>query len=126
MAADPISPIAPARVRVLVLPAGRIKRQRFMTFFERLQHESTVRLGDISPDSRPDRSRRLALRLKSWVLQLTEYSSHVLTTSISQWSFIILLFDSHASTFESVIDAIRAIPGAYDGRWYCRRRRVRH
>lgn len=56
MAADSTSPIAPARVRVLVLPAGRIKRRRFMTFVERLQHESTVRLGDISPDGRPDRA----------------------------------------------------------------------
>ncbi|KAL1306457.1 hypothetical protein AAFC00_005155 [Neodothiora populina] len=51
MAADPISPIASARVRVLVLPAGRIKRTRFMTFVARLQHEPSVRLGDISPDA---------------------------------------------------------------------------
>lgn len=50
MAVDPLSPIAPARVRVLVLPAGRIKKQRFLTFLDRLHQHDSVRLGDISPD----------------------------------------------------------------------------
>lgn len=53
---DPVSPTAPARVRVLVLPVGRIKKSRFMSFVSRLQQESAIRLGDISPDGRPDKS----------------------------------------------------------------------
>jgi hypothetical protein len=56
MAVDPLSPIAPARIRALLLPVGRIKRSRFLAFVELLQDHSQVRLGDVSPDSRPDRS----------------------------------------------------------------------
>ena len=56
MSNDPLSPIAPARVRVLVLPAGRIKKQRFMTFLHRLHQHDSVRLGDISPDGRSSRT----------------------------------------------------------------------
>lgn len=56
MVVDPLSPIAPARVRALALPVGRIKRSRFVTFMERLSAECVVRLGDVSPDTRPDRS----------------------------------------------------------------------
>lgn len=54
MAIDPLSPIAPARVRVLVLPAGRIKKKRFLSLVHRLQQHDRVRLGDISPDGRRD------------------------------------------------------------------------
>ncbi|KAF2728690.1 Trs120-domain-containing protein [Polyplosphaeria fusca] len=56
MAVDPLSPVAPARIRALLLPMGRIKRSRFLAFVELLQSESTVRLGDVSPDPRPDRN----------------------------------------------------------------------
>lgn len=56
MAVDPLSPIAPARIRALLLPVGRIKRSRFLAFVELLQQQALVRLGDISPDPRPDRS----------------------------------------------------------------------
>jgi hypothetical protein len=56
MPVDPLSPIAPARIRALLLPVGRIKRSRFLTFVELLQQHSVVRLGDISPDTRADRS----------------------------------------------------------------------
>lgn len=56
MAVDPLSPIAPARIRALLLPVGRIKRSRFLAFVELLQPQCMVRLGDISPDPRPDRS----------------------------------------------------------------------
>ncbi|EUC36322.1 hypothetical protein COCCADRAFT_88476 [Bipolaris zeicola 26-R-13] len=56
MAADPLSPIAPARIRALLLPVGRIRRSRFLAFVDLLQQESLVRLGDISPDPRPDRN----------------------------------------------------------------------
>ncbi|KAH4257173.1 hypothetical protein HBI04_153480 [Parastagonospora nodorum] len=56
MAVDPLSPIACARIRALLLPVGRIKRSRFLKYVELLQRQSLVRLGDISPDSRPDRN----------------------------------------------------------------------
>ncbi len=53
---DQLSPVAPARVRVVLLPIGQIKRSRFVGFVDRLQPEHVVRLGDISPDGRPNRS----------------------------------------------------------------------
>jgi hypothetical protein len=56
MVTDPLSPIAAARVRVLVLPAGRIKKERFTTFLERLQQHDRVRLGDISPEGKPEKA----------------------------------------------------------------------
>jgi hypothetical protein len=55
---DQLSPIAPARVRVVLLPIGQIKRARFLSFVERLQPENVVQLGDISPDGRPHRSKK--------------------------------------------------------------------
>ncbi|KAH7117675.1 TRAPP II complex [Dendryphion nanum] len=56
MAIDPLSPIAPARIRALLLPVGRIKRSRFLAFVDLIQTQCLVRLGDISPDPRPDRN----------------------------------------------------------------------
>ncbi|KAL5332342.1 TRAPP II complex [Aspergillus crustosus] len=56
MGVDPLSPIAPARLRALILPVGRIKRSRFLSFAARLQAENVVRLGDITPDARPNRN----------------------------------------------------------------------
>lgn len=58
MGVDPLSPIAPVRLRALLLPIGKIKRSRFLSFAARLQAENVVRLGDISPDARPNRSMR--------------------------------------------------------------------
>ena len=56
MSLDPLLPIAPARVRALVLPIGRIKRERFTAFVNRLHAEHVVHLRDISPDGRPHRN----------------------------------------------------------------------
>ncbi|KAI9746316.1 MAG: hypothetical protein M1818_000027 [Claussenomyces sp. TS43310] len=56
MGVDTLSPIAPARVRALLLPIGKIKRARFLSFVERLSPEHVVLLGDISPDARPNRN----------------------------------------------------------------------
>ncbi|KAF7713467.1 Trafficking protein particle complex subunit 9 [Penicillium ucsense] len=56
MGVDTLSPIAPVRFRALLLPIGKIKRSRFLSFASRLQAENVVRLGDISPDSRPNRN----------------------------------------------------------------------
>ncbi|KAA8563930.1 hypothetical protein EYC84_011936 [Monilinia fructicola] len=53
---DQLSPVAPARVRVVLLPIGQIKRARFLSFVERLQPQNVIRLGDISPDGRPHRN----------------------------------------------------------------------
>ncbi|KAK0754829.1 TRAPP II complex [Schizothecium vesticola] len=56
MSLDPLLPIAPARVKALVLPIGRIKRDRFAAFVDRLNAEHVVHLRDISPDGRPHRN----------------------------------------------------------------------
>lgn len=55
---DPLSIVTPARVKVLLLPIGdHVKQSRFASFAERLQQVNVVRLGDVSPDSRPHRSK---------------------------------------------------------------------
>ncbi|KAL2863010.1 TRAPPII-specific subunit TRS120 [Aspergillus lucknowensis] len=56
MGVDPLSPVAPVRLRALILPVGKIRRSRFLSFAARLQAENVVRLGDISPDARPNRN----------------------------------------------------------------------
>lgn len=56
MSLDSLSPIAPARVRALVLPLGQIRSRRFSTFVDRLQEEHVVHLRDITADGRPNRS----------------------------------------------------------------------
>lgn len=50
MASDPTSPIAPSKVLVLLLPVGRIKATRFAGLVRRVQTQTNVRLGDITPD----------------------------------------------------------------------------
>lgn len=61
MGLDPLSAIAPARVKVLIFPFGRVRQSRFSTFVARLQQEHVVRLGDVSPDGRPHRSKILLM-----------------------------------------------------------------
>ncbi|KAL2760849.1 hypothetical protein ACRALDRAFT_1046005 [Sodiomyces alcalophilus JCM 7366] len=56
MSSDPLLPIAPARVRALALPIGRIKTERFASFVGRLREEHVVYLRDVSPDGRPNRN----------------------------------------------------------------------
>ncbi|KAH6686186.1 hypercellular protein A [Plectosphaerella plurivora] len=56
MSLDSLSPIAPARVRALVVPVGHIKTERFITFLDRLRSEHVVQLRDVSPDGRPNRN----------------------------------------------------------------------
>ncbi|KAH8821473.1 TRAPP II complex [Xylogone sp. PMI_703] len=87
---DQLSPIAPARVRVLLLPTGQIQRARFLSFIERLQPENVVRLGDISPDSRPNRNMfsPLAFPTGSIVYDfVTHYPppSHLSLTPFEMW-----------------------------------------
>lgn len=57
MSHDPLPPIAPARVKALLLPAGKIKSDRFASFVKRLQSEHVVQLPDVTPDGRPNRSK---------------------------------------------------------------------
>lgn len=57
MTPDPFLPVAPARVKTLVLPIGRIKRDRFDTFVKSLTPENVVQLRDVTADGRPNRSR---------------------------------------------------------------------
>ncbi|KAG5978741.1 hypothetical protein E4U55_006010 [Claviceps digitariae] len=56
MSSDPLLAIAPARVKALLLPVGKIKAERFTPFVQRLQQEHVVQLKDISPDGRPNRN----------------------------------------------------------------------
>ncbi|KAK5993692.1 Transport particle subunit protein [Cladobotryum mycophilum] len=56
MSVDPLLPIAPARVKALLLPLGKIKVDRFASFVERLHAEHVVHLRDISADGRPNRN----------------------------------------------------------------------
>ncbi|KAI9889799.1 MAG: hypothetical protein M1814_004901 [Vezdaea aestivalis] len=53
---DPLSPVAPARVKVLLLPIGKIKKTRFNSFVRRITPHNVIRLVDISPDGRPNRT----------------------------------------------------------------------
>ncbi|KAL8734573.1 MAG: hypothetical protein Q9166_001473 [cf. Caloplaca sp. 2 TL-2023] len=56
MGGDTFSVVAPARVKILCVPVGRVQQSNFRKFIERLSQENVVRLGDISPDSRPHRT----------------------------------------------------------------------
>ncbi|KAI1180843.1 hypercellular protein A [Nemania sp. FL0916] len=56
MSLDSLLPVAPARVRALVLPIGQIRRERFQSFVQRLHQEHVVQLRDISADGRPNRN----------------------------------------------------------------------
>lgn len=56
MGLDALSPTAPARVKALVLPIGLVKQRKFKACVRRLQQDNVVRLGDVSPDPRPNRS----------------------------------------------------------------------
>lgn len=71
MGTDTLSPVAPARVNALLLPVGKIRRSRFLSFAARLQAENVIRLGDVSPDPRPNRSMYKAANLAALPGRLT-------------------------------------------------------
>jgi hypothetical protein len=50
MRSDPLSPFAPARVRALVLPLGKIKRSRFLQFYKHLTLANVVKVKDLPID----------------------------------------------------------------------------
>ena len=56
MGVESLAPLAPAKVRALVLPVGRIHKERFAVFLDHLYEHHIVQLRDVSPDSRPNRS----------------------------------------------------------------------
>lgn len=60
MSLDPLLPVAPARVKALLLPLGQIKADRFAAFVERLNQEHVVHLRDVTADGRPNRSKSAA------------------------------------------------------------------
>ncbi|KAL8670404.1 MAG: hypothetical protein Q9168_005052 [Polycauliona sp. 1 TL-2023] len=53
MGGDTFSIVAPARVKVLCVPLGRIQSSRFHENIARLDQEDVVRLGDVSPSRGP-------------------------------------------------------------------------
>lgn len=55
---DPLLPVAPARVKALLLPLGKLRADKFAAFADRLRAEHVVQLRDISADGRPNRSER--------------------------------------------------------------------
>ena len=56
MGLDSLSPVAPARVRCLIVPCGQILRTEFLRHKHTLEQNSTVRLGDVSPIDEPRNS----------------------------------------------------------------------
>lgn len=72
MGPDPLSVVAPARVKVLLLPIARITASNFQFFTGRLRQEDVVRLGDVSPDGRPHRSKERRNRNAVFPLTLTD------------------------------------------------------
>lgn len=52
---DALSYLAPSRIRAFVCPAGPISRARFVEFVAQLQSTAVIRLGDVTPDPRPER-----------------------------------------------------------------------
>ncbi|KAF8472132.1 TRAPP II complex [Kalaharituber pfeilii] len=56
MSLDGLSYTAASRMRALLCPIGRIRRSRFLEFVERVQLENIIRLGDIAPDPKPNRT----------------------------------------------------------------------
>lgn len=61
MEADPVSPVALARLRALLVPIGRMKASDFGCYVEALKSEPCIRLGDVSPDGRSDSSALLTI-----------------------------------------------------------------
>ncbi|POS85364.1 hypothetical protein EPUL_003432 [Erysiphe pulchra] len=109
---DQFSPAAPARVRVVLFPIGKIKRPRFSSFVERLQQEHIVRLGDISPDGRPH------LNMFSPLAFPVGMIVYDLTTFYPSYSCIALSpFELHREPIViiGVADAAEIEKNAYDG-----------
>ncbi|KAK9234870.1 TRAPP II complex [Lipomyces kononenkoae] len=52
---DTLSYTAPSRIRTFLCPVGLISRPRFLDFVSRLQDTAIIRLGDVTPDPRPER-----------------------------------------------------------------------
>ena len=64
MGIDPTSFTTSACVKLLLVPLGSITESRFQSFVSRLQQHNVIRLGDVSPASRPNRS-----RFQAWPIQ---------------------------------------------------------
>lgn len=67
MVINPLSPVASAQINTLLVPAGKIKCTKFSSFVSRLEHENLVRLGDVSPNGKSNKSvlLRIAARARA-------------------------------------------------------------
>ena len=65
MAFDSLSPVAPTRVRCLLVPRGPITQADFLRFKQMLELESIIRLGDVSPSDGLGNSRSTISKLDS-------------------------------------------------------------
>lgn len=84
MGIDPLSPIAPARINTLLVPAGRIQRKRFSSFVSRLERENVVRLGDVSPDGQSRRSMLFCITARTYTnANCLFFDRYVLASGIS-------------------------------------------
>ncbi|KAK9465262.1 TRAPP II complex [Lipomyces arxii] len=52
---DPLSYAAPSRIQAFLCPVGPVSRPRFLDFVRRLEDTAVIRLGDVTPDPRPER-----------------------------------------------------------------------
>lgn len=66
--ADPYSYVAPARVKAFLCPLGQIKKHIFAHYAARLQSVNEVRLGDITPDRRPEKCKNTFATFYSFIL----------------------------------------------------------
>ncbi|KAI9149447.1 Transport protein particle subunit trs120 [Paramyrothecium foliicola] len=94
MSLDPLLPIAPARVKALLLPLGPIKADRFTSFVDRLHHEHVVHLRDITADGRPHRSKELPSR--------TQFDAEVMALTPDIDTFSPLAFPDGAIIYDLV------------------------
>ncbi|KAI4594880.1 hypothetical protein KJ359_007402 [Pestalotiopsis sp. 9143b] len=90
MSLDSLVPVAPARVRALVVPVGRITRDKFASFVKRLNEEHVVHLRDISADGRPNRTMfsPLAFQHGAMFYDLVTYvppTSHLALSPFDLW-----------------------------------------
>lgn len=85
MGIDPLSAVAPARVKALIIPYAPIRQSRFLSFVARLEKENVVQLGDVSPDGRPHRSIKLCYTWPLLDILVTDAStSYVFSTRLSE------------------------------------------
>lgn len=56
MPLDPYSYVAPSRLKTFLCPMGKLKRSTFLNYADRLNNVREIRLVDVTPDGRSNRS----------------------------------------------------------------------